>query len=48
MEAMALELERALVEAAELGPVPTPVTLWFGSFIAATLFAYFMATIYAS
>lgn len=48
MEVMALKLERALVEAAELGPVPTPVTLWFGSFIAVALFAYFMATIYAS
>ena len=48
MEAMALKLERALVEAAELGPVPTPVTLWFGSFIAVALFAYFMATTYAS
>jgi hypothetical protein len=48
MEAVALKLERALVEAAELGPVATPVTLWFGSFIAVALFAYFMATIYAS
>jgi alpha-1,3/alpha-1,6-mannosyltransferase len=48
MEAMALKLERALVEAAEMGLVPVPAILWFGSFFAATLFAYFMATINAS
>ena len=48
MEAMALKLERALVEAAEMGPVPAPAILWFGSFFAVALFAYFMATIYAS
>ena len=48
MDAMALKLEAALVEAAEMGPVPAPAILWFGSFVAAALFAYFMATIYAS
>jgi alpha-1,3/alpha-1,6-mannosyltransferase len=48
MEAMALKLERALVEAAEMGPVPAPAVLWFGSFVAVALFAYIMATIYAS
>jgi len=48
MEAMALKLERALVEAAEMGPVPAPAALWFGSFIVVALFSYFMAIIYAS
>ena len=48
MEAMARKLERALVEAAEMGPVPTPAVLWYGSFLAVALFAYFMATVYAS
>ncbi len=48
MEAMALKLERALVEAAGMGPVSAPATLWFGSFIAVALFAYVMAIIYAS
>ena len=48
MEAMALKLERALVEAAEMGPVSAPAVLWFGSFVAVALFAYFMATIYVS
>jgi alpha-1,3/alpha-1,6-mannosyltransferase len=48
MEAMACKLERALVEAAEMGPVPTHAVLWFGSFVVVALFAYFMATIYAS
>ena len=47
MGAMARKLERALVEAAEMGPVPTPAVLWFGSFVVVALFAYFMATIYA-
>jgi alpha-1,3/alpha-1,6-mannosyltransferase len=47
MEAMAVKLEKALQEAAEMGPVPTPATLWFGSFVAVAVFAYFMATIYA-
>jgi hypothetical protein len=45
---MALKLERALVEAAEMGPVPAPALVWFGSFVAAALFAYFMAAVYAS
>ncbi|KAH9022598.1 glycosyltransferase family 4 protein [Lactarius hengduanensis] len=48
MEAMGRQLERALVEAAEMGRVPVPAVLWFGSFVVVTLFAYFMATIYAS
>ncbi|KAH9178945.1 glycosyltransferase family 4 protein [Lactarius sanguifluus] len=48
MEAMGRKLERALVEAAEMGRVPVPAVLWFGSFVVVTLFAYFMATIYAS
>lgn len=48
MEAMACKLERALVEAAEMGPVPTHAVLWFGSFVVVALFAYFMATMYAS
>jgi alpha-1,3/alpha-1,6-mannosyltransferase len=48
MDAMALKLEKALVEAAEMGPVPAPAILWFGSFVAVAVFAYFMATIYAS
>lgn len=48
MEAMALKLEKALVEAAEMGPVPAPALLWFGSFVAVAVFAYFMATVYAS
>jgi alpha-1,3/alpha-1,6-mannosyltransferase len=48
MEAMALKLERALIEAAEIGAVPAPAILWFGSFVAVALFAYFMATIYGS
>jgi hypothetical protein len=45
---MALKLERALIEAAEIGAVPAPAILWFGSFVAVALFAYFMATIYGS
>ena len=48
MEAMALKLEKALVEAAEMGPVPAPAILWFGSFMVVAVFAYFMATVYAS
>jgi alpha-1,3/alpha-1,6-mannosyltransferase len=48
MEAMALKLEKALVEAAEMGPVPAPAILWFGSFLVVALFAYFMATVYTS
>jgi alpha-1,3/alpha-1,6-mannosyltransferase len=48
METMALKLEKALVEAAEMGPVPAPAILWFGSFVAVAVFAYFMATVYAS
>jgi alpha-1,3/alpha-1,6-mannosyltransferase len=48
MDAMALKLERALVEAAEMGPVPAPAILWFGSFVVVALFAYFMATVYSS
>jgi hypothetical protein len=48
MDAMALKLERALVEAAGMGPVSTPPMLWFGSFIVVALFAYVMAIIYAS
>ena len=48
MEAMALKLDGALVEAAEMGAVPAPAVLWFGSFVAVALFAYFMATIYVS
>ena len=41
MEAMALKLEGALVEAAEMGAVPAPAVLWFGSFVAVALFAYY-------
>ncbi|KAH9977049.1 alpha-1,3-mannosyltransferase ALG2 [Lactifluus volemus] len=48
MEAMALKLELALVEAARMGQVPAPAVLWFGSFVMVALFAYLMATIYAS
>ena len=50
MEDMArkLKLERALMEAAEMGPVPVPAVLWFGSFVAVASFAYFMVTIYVS
>ena len=48
MEAMALKLDGALVEAAQMGAVPAPAVLWFGSFVAVALFAYFMATIYVS
>jgi alpha-1,3/alpha-1,6-mannosyltransferase len=48
MEAMAVKLERALIEAANMGPVLAPATIWFGSFFAVALFAYFMATIYGS
>jgi len=48
MEAMALKLEKALVEAAEMGPVSAPAILWFGSFLVVALFAYFMAIVYAS
>ncbi|KAH9996682.1 mannosyltransferase [Russula compacta] len=48
MDAMAVKLERALIEAAEMGPVLAPATIWFGSFFAVALFAYFMATIYGS
>ena len=48
MEVMALKLEWHSLRLPELGPVPTPVALWFGSFIAVALFAYFMATIYTS
>ena len=48
MEAMALKLERALVEAAKMGRVPAPAAIWFGSFLAVALFSYFMAVIYAS
>ena len=48
MEAMAVKLERVLIEAAEMGPVLVPATIWFGSFFAIVLFAYFMATIYGS
>jgi hypothetical protein len=47
MEAMVIKLENALREATEMGPVRTPATLWFGSFIAVAFFAYFMATVYA-
>ncbi|KAI0303327.1 glycosyltransferase family 4 protein [Multifurca ochricompacta] len=47
MEAMALKLEMALMEAAEMGQVPIPATLWFGSFVMVTLFAYLMAIVYA-
>ena len=39
METIALKLEKALVEAAEMGPVSAPAVLWFGSFVAA-VFAY--------
>ncbi|KAI0257847.1 alpha-1,3-mannosyltransferase ALG2 [Gloeopeniophorella convolvens] len=48
MEAMALKLDQALVEAAGMGKVATPAFLWFGSFILVTLFAYFMAIVYTS
>ena len=48
MEAMGRKLESALVEAAAMGRVPVPATLWFGSFVVVALFAYFLATIYAS
>ena len=48
MEAMASKLERALVEAAEMGLVSPPALLWFGSFFVVALFSYFMATVYAS
>jgi alpha-1,3/alpha-1,6-mannosyltransferase len=48
MEAMALKLELALVEAAQMGQVPAPAVLWYGSFVMVALFAYFMAIIYAS
>jgi alpha-1,3/alpha-1,6-mannosyltransferase len=48
MEAMALKLERALIEATQIGQVSAPAVLWFGSFIIVALLAYFLATIYAS
>jgi alpha-1,3/alpha-1,6-mannosyltransferase len=48
MDAMALKLEKALVEAAKMGPVPAPAILWFGSFVAVTAFAYLLAILYAS
>ena len=48
MEAMGRKLESALLEAAEMGPVPVPAALWFSSFVLVALFAYFMATVYAS
>ncbi|KAI9462546.1 glycosyltransferase family 4 protein [Russula earlei] len=48
MDAMALKLESALAEAAEMGQVPVPAALWFGSFITVALFSYLMAIIYAS
>jgi len=48
MDAMGRKLEIALVEAAEMGRVPVPAALWYGSFVVVALFAYFMATIYAS
>ncbi|KAI0255312.1 alpha-1,3-mannosyltransferase ALG2 [Lactifluus subvellereus] len=48
MEAMARKLERALVEAAEMGQVSPPAVLWFGSFVVVALFSYFMAIVYAS
>jgi uncharacterized membrane protein len=48
MEATALELERALVEAAEMGAVHAPAIIWLGSFVVVALFAYFMAIIYVS
>ena len=48
MEAMAVKLEKALVEAAKMGPVPAPAILWFGSFVVVASFAYFMATVYTS
>ena len=44
MEAMALKLEKALVKAVEMGPVPAPAILWFVLFVAIVLFAYFMGT----
>jgi hypothetical protein len=48
MQAMALKLERVLVEAADMGQVSAPAVLWFGSIILVSLSAYVMATIYAS
>ena len=48
METMALKLEHALVEAADMGQVSVPAVLWFGSFILVGFFAYVMAIIYAS
>jgi hypothetical protein len=38
----------ALIEAADMEPVPAPAILWFGLFVAVTVFAYFMATVYPS
>ena len=48
MEAMGRKLESALMEAAKMGRVPVPAAMWFGSFVVVALFAYFMATVYAS
>jgi len=48
MEAMGRKLESALMEAAQMGRVPVPAVLWFGSFVIVASFAYFMAIVYAS